>query len=82
MNTYNFELDFSRIKDLRAKNNVSQNTIATYLDINQSTYSKFELNKATIPIEILNKLANYYHVSLDYLLKISDDLGSGIIWKI
>lgn len=78
---YNFELDFSRIKDLRAKNNVSQNTIATYLDINQSTYSKFELNKATIPIEILNKLANYYHVSLDYLLKISDDLGSGIIWK-
>lgn len=81
MNTYNFELDFSRIKDLRAKNNVSQNTIATYLDINQSTYSKFELNKATIPIEILNKLANYYHVSLDYLLKISDDLGSGIIWK-
>lgn len=80
MNTYNFELDFSRIKDLRAKNNVSQNTIATYLDINQSTYSKFELN-ATIPIEILNKLANYYHVSLDYLLKISDDLGSGIIWK-
>ena len=81
MNTYNFELDFSRIKDLRAKNNVSQNTIATYLDINQSTYSKFELNKATIPIEILNKLANYYHFSLDYLLKISDDLGSGIIWK-
>ena len=81
MNTYNFELDFSRIKDLRAKNNVSQNTIATYLDINQSTYSIFELNKATIPIEILNKLANYYHVSLDYLLKISDDLGSGIIWK-
>lgn len=81
MNTYNFELDFSRIKDLRAKNNVSKNTIATYLDINQSTYSKFELNKATIPIEILNKLANYYHVSLDYLLKISDDLGSGIIWK-
>lgn len=81
MNTYNFELDFSGIKDLRAKNNVSQNTIATYLDINQSTYSKFELNKATIPIEILNKLANYYHVSLDYLLKISDDLGSGIIWK-
>ena len=81
MNTYNFELDFSRIKDLRAKNNVSQNTIATYLDINQSTYFKFELNKATIPIEILNKLANYYHVSLDYLLKISDDLGSGIIWK-
>ena len=34
-----------------------------------------------ISIEILNKLANYYHVSLDYLLKITDDLGNDIIWK-
>lgn len=81
MNTYNFELNFSRIKDLRIQNNVSQKTIALYLKINQSTYSKFELNKATIPIEILNKLANYYHVSLDYLLKISDDIDSNIIWQ-
>lgn len=81
MNTYNFELNFSRIKDLRTENNISQSTIAKYLDINQSTYSKFELNKVTIPIEILNKLANYYHVSLDYLLKITDDLGNDIIWK-
>lgn len=81
MNTYNFELNFSRIKDLRIQNNVSQKTIALYLKINQSTYSKFELNKATIPIEILNELANYYHVSLDYLLKISDDIDSNIIWQ-
>ena len=68
----NFELDFSRIKDLRIKNNISQTSIADYLNINQSTYSKFELNKATIPIELLNKLANYYQVSLDYLLKMTD----------
>ena len=69
----NYELDFSRIKDLRIKNNFSQKAIANYLNINQSTYSKFELNKVTIPIELLNKLANYYHVSLDYLLKIKDE---------
>ena len=73
MNTFNYELDFSRIKDLRVKNNISQQLIADYLKINQSTYSKFELNKATIPILLLNKLANYYHVSLDYLLKITDN---------
>ena len=72
MNTYNYELDFSRIKDLRLKNNISQKEIAKYLGINQSTYSKFELNKAAISIELLNKLSNYYHVSLDYLLKITD----------
>ena len=70
---YNYELDFSRIKDLRVSHSLSQKEVADYLQINQSTYSKFELNKATIPIELLNKLANYYHVSLDYLLKITDD---------
>lgn len=73
MNAFNYELDFSRIKDLRIKNNISQQVIADYLSINQSTYSKFELNKVTIPILLLNKLANYYQVSLDYLLKITDN---------
>lgn len=73
MKSYNYELDFSRIKDIRIKHNLSQKEIADYLTINQSTYSKFELNKAAIPIELLNKLSNYYNVSLDYLLKITDN---------
>ena len=73
MNPYNYELDFSRMKDLRLKQNLSQQEVANVLNINQSTYSKFELNKAVIPVELLNKLANYYQVSLDYLLKIADD---------
>ena len=73
MNKYNYELDFSRIRDLRINKGLSQQEIANILSINQSTYSKFELNKAVIPIELLNKLSNYYHVSLDYLLKITDN---------
>lgn len=73
MNTYNYELDFSKIKELRIEHELSQQEISKILNINQSTYSKFELNKATIPIELLNKLANYYNVSLDYLLKITND---------
>lgn len=81
LNNYNYELDFSRIKEMRNKKNLSQKEIADYLHINQSTYSKFELNKATIPIEILNKLSNYYNVSLDYLLKITDNPKIKIINK-
>ena len=73
MKSYNYELDFSRIKDIRLKYNLTQKEMADYLTINQSTYSKFELNKAAIPIELLNKLSNYYNVSLDYLLKITDN---------
>ncbi len=81
MGTFNYELDYSRIKDLRINNNISQKEISEYLHINQSTYSKFELNKAVIPIELLNKLANYYNVSLDYLLKITDKPDIKIINK-
>lgn len=81
MGTFNYELDYSRIKDLRINNNISQKEISEYLHINQSTYSKFELNKAIIPIELLNKLANYYNVSLDYLLKITDKPDIKIINK-
>ena len=81
VSNYNYELDFSRIKEIRIKSGISQQEIADYLQINQSTYSKFELNKATIPIEILNKLSNFYEVSLDYLLKITDEPKIKIINK-
>ena len=73
MRKYNYELDYSRIKELRIENNLSQNEIADFLNINQSTYSKFELVKASITILNLNKLANYYHVSLDYLVGLEDN---------
>ena len=72
MINYNFELNYSRIKQLREDNKISQKEIAKYLNITQSTYSKFELLKANITIEKLNDLANFYHVSLDYLVNISD----------
>ena len=73
MRSFNYEMDYSRIKEIRIEKNKTQKDIANLLKINQSTYSKFEINKANITIEKLNELANYYHVSLDYLLKITDN---------
>ena len=78
---YNYELDYSRIKDLRIERNLTQQDIANLLEINQSTYSKFELLKANITIEMLNKLSNFYNVSLDYLLKLTDTPDINIIKK-
>ena len=43
-------------------------TIAAFLGIQQTTYSKYELGKINIPIEVFIKLADYYDVSVDYLL--------------
>ena len=69
---YNYELDYSRIKDLRIERKLKQKDIADILEIHQTTYSKFEILDLVISIELLNKLSNYYNVSLDYLLKLSD----------
>ena len=62
-----------RIRDLREDADLKQETIAAFLGIQQTTYSKYELGKINIPIESLVKLADYYHVSLDYLVGRSDD---------
>ena len=73
MRQFNYEMDYSRIKDLRIDNKLTQQDIAKYLNISTAAYSQFERMDTLIPIELLNKLANYYQVSLDYLLKITDD---------
>ena len=69
---YNHEFDYSRIKELRIERKLTQQDLANLLNIHQTSYSKFEILNTNIPIEILNELSNFYNVSLDYLLKLSD----------
>lgn len=59
---------FARIRDLREDKDEKQKNVADYLGIKQTTYSKYELGRINIPIEMLIKLADYYNVSLDYLV--------------
>ena len=59
---------FENIRTLREDNDKTQQEIADYLNIKQTTYSKYELGKINIPIEVFIKLADYYGVSLDYLV--------------
>ncbi|GFI50965.1 helix-turn-helix transcriptional regulator [Lachnospiraceae bacterium 62-26] len=58
---------FKNIRNLREDNDKTQKELAEYLNIKQTTYSKYELGKINIPIEMLIKLADFYDVSLDYL---------------
>lgn len=58
----------NKIRDLREDNDLSQKELAEMLQIHQTTYSDYELGKLNIPVSILHKLANYYNVSIDYLL--------------
>lgn len=58
---------FRRLRDLREDADLTQADIAAYLGIQQTVYSRYERGYQTIPLEHLIHLADYYHVSLDYL---------------
>lgn len=58
----------TRIKNLREDNDLTQTQISKILNISQVAYSYCELNKRSIPLELLSKLADYYNTSTDYLL--------------
>ena len=53
---------------LRKEKNKSQQEIAELLGIRQTAYSKYENNLTEPSIENLIKLADYYQVSIDYLV--------------
>ena len=58
----------TRLKNLREDNDLTQKTLSQMLNISQVAYSYYELNKRSIPLELLCKLADFYNTSVDYLL--------------
>lgn len=63
----------SRIRDLREDHDLSQQTVAEAIGITQRKYSYLETQTQPLTDELLVKLAKYYGVSIDYLLRQTDD---------
>lgn len=61
-------MNYERLRNMREDNDYTQTQIAQLLNISQRTYSHYENNDRSIPIEILDKLADFYDTSVDYLL--------------
>lgn len=61
-----------RLKELREDCDLKQKDIAEYLHIAQNTYSQYESGARSLPVEILIRLSNYYNVSCDYILGLTD----------
>lgn len=59
---------FQRLRDLREDKDMKQADIAEFLCIQQTVYSRYERGFQNIPIEHLLKLADFYDVSVDYIL--------------
>ena len=57
-----------RIRDLREDKDLKQKEVADYLMCDQSLYSKYERGERPLPLELADKLADFYGVSVDYLL--------------
>ena len=62
-----------RLKDLREDSDLTQEKLASFLHIKQSTYSQYENGRRQIPLEILVALARYYNTSTDYILELTDE---------
>ena len=62
----------SRIKILREKRGLIQAILATELGITQQTLSKYEKDVNIIKIDVLKRFAEYFNVTTDYLLGLSD----------
>lgn len=58
----------NRLRDLREDKDMKQKEMAELLKVHQTTYSDYELARVNIPTATLHLLADYYDVSIDYLL--------------
>ena len=62
----------NRIKDLREDRDLTQTQVAEAIGITQRKYSYIETGTQQLTDEILVKLAKFYGVSVDYILKLKD----------
>ena len=63
---------YKRIKDLREDYDLKQSDIANVINTTQQQYSKIENGKSEPTAEKLIKLSQFYKVSVDYILGLSD----------
>ena len=72
-NIISINSDMNRLKEIRENKDLKQEDIAKILNMSRNGYSHYETCYHDIPIKILIKLVQYYKVSSDYLLYLTDE---------
>lgn len=67
---------YQRIRDLREDHDLSQEQLAQYLNVHQTTYSSYEIGRLDVPVEVMGKLADFYGTSVDYLMGRTNEMKS------
>lgn len=65
---------YKRIRELREDADLTQKKVGEAINLPQRTYAYYESGQRMIPPEILCALADFYGVSVDYLLERTDSL--------
>ena len=63
-----FMFTYRRVRDLREDHDKTQRDIAQYLNMQVTVYQRYERGERELPLWAAIKLADYYKVSLDYLV--------------
>lgn len=63
---------YKRIRELREDKDLTQRQIAQILNMSQTGYNQYEIGKNDISTQVLIKLANFYNISVDYILGLTD----------
>lgn len=62
-----------RLKELRKAKRITQQRLAMDLNLNQNSISRYESGEREADYQTLIALADYFHVSIDYLLERTDN---------
>lgn len=63
---------YERIRNLREDSDLTQAEVGEQINVPQRTYAYYESGERMIPPRVLIALAQFYHVSVDYLLGLTD----------
>lgn len=66
-------LKYERIRSLRIDRGLTQSSVAELLHVKQNTYSQYEIGILNYPLDVVVQLAEYYGVSVDYLVGLTDE---------
>lgn len=63
----------SRLRELRKKHTVSQQKLSSYLNFGYTAIANYESGRNQPSLDTVKKIANYFDVTVDYLIGISDN---------
>ena len=74
-------ISFTRLRDIREDNDLSQEDMANILEVSRSAYSLWELGINIIPLNKLWNFSIYFKYSIDYVLGLTNERNSEILNK-